>query len=487
MRIDRHHLINLALALAGGLALCYGFGLQPLWWLAWLAPVPVLVAALRSTSRGAMALAFVAGLIGSSGMFHYLSLVMPPPAAVLVTVLLALSWVLVIGLSRYVMTRLASPWAVLAYPLLWSAVDTLLAALHPDGNWGSLAYSQAGFLPAVQIVAVTGVAGLVFVLSLVPATLALGIVRGWRVARGPLLCAALLAAGIFAFGLLRLPAAAPAQGELVGIAVIDDFIGPRVPATQVERVWTQYERHVETLAAQGARIVVLPEKIAVVGPTEAAQLERRLSALAARTQVWLTVGIGTDDGREKRNLAWLFAPDGRLDANYRKHHMAPPEREFAPGSAYDVRTIGGTRYGLAVCKDMHFAAMGRAYGTRQAQAMLVPAWDFNEDGEYAARLSALRGIESGFAMVRAAREGLLTVTDAYGRIVAEAPSAALPGATLLARLPAIALPPTPYARIGDVFGWACTAAALAMLLLAWQRGRSGMLRQDNVPPAARHA
>jgi len=31
--------------------------------------------------------------------------------------------------------------------------------------------------------------------------------------------------------------------------------------------------------------------------------------------------------------------------------------------------------GLAICKDMHFAPLGLAYGVAGAQTMLVPAWD----------------------------------------------------------------------------------------------------------------
>lgn len=455
---------NLLLALAGGFALRHGFGLDPVWWLAWLAPAPVLIAALRSDWRAAFGLTLLAALIGSSSQTPYFALLMPLPAALVVTVLLALAWVLVLMLARRAMLRSPSHWSVLAYPLLWCALDTLLAALHPDGNWGSLAYSQADVLPAVQIVALTGVAGLVFVLALLPSALAFAAVRGWQAGRGPLGCAVALAAATFAFGHWRLPAAAPAGGDTVGLAVIDNFIGPRTPPATVERIWAQYERHVAALAGQGATVVVLPEKIATLPPAAADALARRLGALAARTHVWLAVGVAIDDAGRKHNLAWLFAPNGQRDAAYVKHHLAPPEREFLPGAAYDVRAIGGTRYGLAVCKDMHFASMGRAYGQRQVQAMLVPAWDFNADGRYAARLSALRGVESGFAMVRAAREGLLTVTDAYGRVIAETPSAGLPGATLLARVPAQHIA-TPYARWGDWFGWLATAGAA--LLLAW--------------------
>jgi apolipoprotein N-acyltransferase len=72
---------GLALALAGGLALRYAFGLQPVWWLAWLAPLPLLVAALRSTRPVALILTLLAALIGASGSFHYLSTVMSLPAA----------------------------------------------------------------------------------------------------------------------------------------------------------------------------------------------------------------------------------------------------------------------------------------------------------------------------------------------------------------------------------------------------------------------
>jgi apolipoprotein N-acyltransferase len=467
--------IDLMLALGGGIAMRFAFGLEPVWWLAWIAPLPVLVAALRSSAATARLLTLSAALIATSGSSPYFALLMPVPAAVLVTVLLALAWVLVILLARRMVLRSGTPWSVMAYPLLWCAVDTLLAALHPDGNWSSLAYSQAGFPPAMQIVSLTGVAGLVFAMSLVPSALAFAATRGWHAARTPALVTLAAVTATFAFGHARIPAAGPATGDLVGLVAIDDFIGPRVPAAQAERIWAQYERHVSTLAAQGARIVVLPEKIAVLAPDAAAALSRRLAALAVRNHTWLVVGIGTDDGRSKRNIAWLFAPDGQRQASYLKHHMAPPEREFLPGAAYDVRTVGGTAYGLAICKDMHFAGMGRAYGQRRVQAMLVPAWDFTLDAWYAARLSALRGVESGFAMVRVARDGLLTVTDAYGRVVAETRSGSLPGATLLAHVP-VERVDTLYARTGDWFGWLCTAASALLLL---PRGRPAHAGNEN--------
>jgi len=73
-------------------------------------------------------------------------------------------------------------------------------------------------------------------------------------------------------------------------------------------------------------------------------------------------------------------------------------------------------------------------------------------------------------MSRPSRAGMLTVTDAFGRVVAEVHSAPMPGATLLADLPA----PPPgrilYPWFGDVFGWLCVACGLVVLLTS--RGTS---------------
>jgi apolipoprotein N-acyltransferase len=97
--------------------------------------------------------------------------------------------------------------------------------------------------------------------------------------------------------------------------------------------------------------------------------------------------------------------------------------------------------------------------------MLVPAWDFYRDAWMASGVAALRGVENGYAVVRAGREGYLNVSDRYGRTLARRRSANLPGASLLADLPLAPAIPTLYARYGDVFGWlSVVAAAWAVFL-----------------------
>lgn len=462
--------VNLLLAIAGGLALRFALGLAPVWWMAWLAPVPLLVAVVRAGRYEAWWLATLAGLIGASVNIDYMRIVMGTPVALGVLMAQALLWTLVLGLSRSVIVRgrvrsEVLP-AVLAYPLLWAAVDLLSARFLPDGNWGSLGYSQAGFLPVVQVVALGGVPLLVAVMSLPASALALLILRG-RPAWKAMLVAALVACASLVWGAQRLTAPMM-PGMPVGLASIDDAIGPQAAPAYAERIWRQYEQHIASLAARGARIVVLPEKIAMFGPGQSyLPTQQRLGRAAAQGHVWLAAGVGFEEHGARHNRGWLFAPTGALVQDYEKQKMAPPEREFVRGHTPALQDAGGERLGLAICKDMHFAEVGRGYAQLAAQAMAVPAWDFGLDGQYAARLSALRGIEGGFAMARPSREGLLTVSDAYGRIVAETATAPFPGVTLLTRLPGGPPPVTLYARIGDAFGW--LALGLCVVMLAWRR------------------
>lgn len=462
-----------AFALAAGSILHAALGPEPTAWLAWIAPVPLLVLAFSIERRWlARAAVLLAALVAASSYSGYFRLVMPLPAAVLATLGTALSWWAVVMGTRAVVRSRRGGWAVLAYPTLWSAVDTLQAALLPDGNWGSLAYSQADFPAVLQLASLAGTAGIVFVLCLVPSTLAVLIWRRGTSGR-PLLATsatALVVLAALGLGWWRLQQPAGEATVRVGLASIDDAIGPHASPAYAGAIVDRYEALVARLATQGATLVVLPEKIAILAPDAARQWQQRFGEIAARHGIWLEVGIAIDDGRAARNYAWLFDPAGTRVENYEKHHLAPPERaqRYASGDAWNVHAIGGARYGLAICKDMHFAALGRGYGRRDAAVMLVPAWDFAyRDAWMGARMTLVRGVESGYAVVRSAREGLLSVSDAHGRIVAEAPSAAMPaGASLIADLPVGAALPTPYKRSGDVFGWLCVAAAVGWMLLA---------------------
>ena len=457
-----------------GVALRFVVNLEPVWWLAWFVPGLLLALTLRAGNGVARGCVALAAAIGVTANLTFFLNVMPLVPVIIVMALQVLLWMLVIGSARRIVLAFQSAWTMLALPVIGVAADTLLAHFTPDGNWGSLAYTQADVLPVAQVSSISGVAGILFVLLLVNSAVAFAIHFGMRLrgARAAYAAAMVTVAFVAAFGFWRLRLPLVGQPVTFGIASIDDFVSAR-DTPRSDEIWLRYQAQIAALASKGARVVLLPEKISVLPTGQAEPLKQRLAEMARDNGVWLVVGLGVDTGQERRNEAWWFAPDGTLTTNYLKHFMAPPEREFVPGDQFPVNRIEGANYGVAICKDMHFASLGRDFGARDAGVMLVPAWDFDDDAWLAAHMTKLRGVENGYTIVRASRNGLLSVSDAHGRMLAQTRSASMPGASLLATVTVGPRVPTIYTRVGDALGWLCIAGMLVLVPLSAMRKRKG--------------
>ena len=143
-------------ALLSGVLLYFATGLEPWWWAAWLAPVPLLVAAFRASTWEAWALAFVAGVIGSASTAGYFAMFIGPIASGLVMLVRGLILGLVVARTRSVVLGSRRWHMAFVYPALMAGLDTIVAVVSRDGTAGSLAYRQMGALPVIQITALAG-------------------------------------------------------------------------------------------------------------------------------------------------------------------------------------------------------------------------------------------------------------------------------------------------------------------------------------------
>jgi predicted amidohydrolase len=154
------------------------------------------------------------------------------------------------------------------------------------------------------------------------------------------------------------------------------------------------ERLVREAAADGAELVVLPEKFNMLGSSEqlAAGAEpldgptlRWAESLARELHLWLVAGsiVETVEHDEKlRNTSALIGPDGSIHAVYRKIHLFDVEvgdmvyRESdveGPGDEIVVADAGELKLGLAVCYDLRFPELFRIMAVRGAQVFSLPS------------------------------------------------------------------------------------------------------------------
>jgi apolipoprotein N-acyltransferase len=451
--------------LATGLLLYLGTGRTEAWVLVWFAVAPVLRYACRSPSGwAAFAVAAGGSLIGSLDLAVMYAGQLPVPVLLMFGVVGALLFGVAVLAARGLVHRLAPEVAVLAYPLVAVVFDLAGSRLSPDGTAASIAYSQVACLPLLQVTSIAGLAGITFLVALPSSALALARRGDARTLRACWLAAALLAGGLV-FGGARLALAKQEPRVAVGLVANDRAeisVNTADPAMALAAVQAFLPR-IHQVAARGARWVVLPEEVTALRLLWARRVKDLLAAAARTEGVWLVAGFRdwTAPGKPL-NVAVVFDPHGRIVAEYAKRHLVPGlEARIRPGN----RPLAlGDGTGVAICKDLDFVDVGRESALAGARLLLVPAWDFDTDARYHARMALGRAVESGFALARSASHGLLTASDAYGHVIAQAPSAT--GELFVGALP-LGPGPTFYARHGDLFGLAALGALAGLILRAW--------------------
>ena len=216
------------------------------------------------------------------------------------------------------------------------------------------------------------------------------------------------------------------------------------------------DRLTRVAAAGGADLVVLPEKMNLVGTPE--QYRAGAEPLDGPTVEWarataselgidLVAGSFTEarEGHElPANTCVHAGPDGELRGVYRKIHMfdvAIPGREFQESAAQEAgdeivtSAAEGAELGLSVCYDLRFPELYRIQAVRGARVLVVPsAFTAYTGAAHWDTLLRARAIENqafvvaadqvGFSPTGSESYGGSQIVDPWGDVLARAGDAA---------------------------------------------------------------
>lgn len=197
----------------------------------------------------------------------------------------------------------------------------------PHGTAGSLAYSQMNFLPFLQVASLTGPWGMTFVLLFLSCGLAIAIDL-WPNSRKRALrviaFSTLPIAALLIFGLIRLKTPSP-SGIKVGLIASDLNANSHVAdaGAPTERLFLDYAQTARRLASQGAKAIVLPEKLGVTLEGNSAQTDILLQSVVDDTGTTIVAGTVHVAAGRRYNEARIYTPHTRLQ-RYDKQHMLPP-------------------------------------------------------------------------------------------------------------------------------------------------------------------
>ncbi len=189
------------------------------------------------------------------------------------------------------------------------------------------------------------------------------------------------------------------------------------------------------------------------------------------------------------NAAFLVKPDGSTGAVYRKTHLVPfgeyvplqgllffvgPIVEavgsFTPGDRPVLLPVDGRLVSTAICYEVVYGNLIRRFvrdGSELLTTITNDAWYGWSSAAYQHwDQAAMRAIENGRYLARAANTGISGFVDPYGRV---AQKSKLFEQTVLVQDVRLTRTETIYTRAGDLIAWLSLAFTAAALMAARQK------------------
>lgn len=343
----------------------------------------------------------------------------------------SLAWIIPFLADRLIAQKLPSVFLrSLVFPALFTSVEVLLA-FSPTSSFGTMAYTQEGFLPLLQIASLIGSFGLSFLIFWfgTVAVTALEKRPGWKGLAAVYLT---ILAAVLVFGCVRLAAHPAERDRTVRVAGVTgpyyekyaDGSYAELPYDETERCFVSAARRA---ADGGAAIACWNEEAFTVDDTEQAGLLQTAEALAKEHDMILILGVEVNDTDDSEggltvNKSVIVLPDGGR-REYVKTKLVPlVEASYVKGTG-EIPTVATDRGIISnvICFDETYIGFVHGMGAKtddrfkDTDILFVPSWDWDSVKNAHTRMAAFRAIENGEAVVKPTYGGISTAVDPFGR------------------------------------------------------------------------
>lgn len=422
----------------------------------------------------------------------------------------ALSYSLLFVLNDKFISINKSFLATFFLPLIMVSFEFFVSQVNPFGTWGFTAYTQYDLKPLIQIVSLTGIWGITFLVYWFASVFNYSWNNNfaWKKIRVAVLITLVVFGAVFAYGIVRMQA--DDSGELVQIS------GLTPDTKQSEKILGEFNQDVSlepeevydilandftqnmfasitddllqrtgAEAEQGSKIIIWSEAATSVSPDKEDELLERAKELAQNKNIYLGVSYMAlykpgilPDGKIGKNKIVFINPQREIETIYLKHIPVPGfEASLSEKGVGDIPVIT-TPYGkiaMVICYDADFPQFVKQIGKNKADILLIPGNDWEEIAPYHTRLSYFRGIENGVSVFRAANMATMGAVDPYGRVIQEKSTFDFENGTSMQAQVPIKRVNTLYAILGDWFAWVCVflTGACVLYMVITRKKRAG--------------
>ncbi len=376
--------------------------------------------------------------------------------------------------DRLVVPKIESYLSTLVFPSAWVTMEFLLSFTFA-GSWFSLAYTQYGNLPLMQLVSITGIWGISFLITWFASVVNWAWEQEFTLPKtgkgGSLYLSILIFVLLFGGAYL---AFLPADSDTVRAAAITRSFDMDIEAEKCKgdvsclqglfnRSLDEFLQDSKQAANAGAKIIVWQENgLAVYQEDEASFIEQGRE-FAVREEVYLVMGmyVLSKDRSADENKAILIDPSGNT-SEYLKNHLTQGDNHILGDSKVLIQDSPYGKLASIICLDADFPNFVRQAGESSVDIMLIPSHDLEAITPIHTRMASFRAIENGFSMIRADYHGVSTAVDYHGNILSQMNDFTTEERVMIADLPKQGIR-TFYSQIGDLFAWLCVLGFLIMV------------------------
>ena len=396
-----------------------------------------------------------------------------------------------IGLIPSVVDRMyyrrfpGSAWITLVYPIAYTAVDFFSSSGSPFGTFGAVAYSQRDFLPVMQIVSMTGLWGITFLIGWFASLVNYVWENGFKFNRFALGSAAVL--GILlalGFGRILLQKQPTQTAVLAGFSLPDGKLREVLSQPHnsagfrqaVDELHAEELNQIRILAENGAVMVSMQEAAGMGLSDQVEVLIANASALAKEQGIYIILPILDVEKSPIENVVHVIDPNGEVVLTHVKYGGNQFEGSLkGDGVLQTVDTPYG-RISAIICWDADFPNVIKQAGELDVDLLFVPANDWLGAKDIHDGMAAFRAVENGMSIFRQTGSGVSSVVDAFGRTIHRLDMFKTKETGNFASVQTVTTPissvNTLYPVIGDVIGNVMLVLSAGLLLgLLWKRSK----------------
>ncbi len=350
-------------------------------------------------------------------------------------------------------------------------MEFIVVSTNPSGSYGTLAHTQTS-LPLLQIFSVTGIWGLVFIITWTSSII--NWLWDYSFERSKINLAFLIFGvpflAVILFGQSRL--FINDKNETVRIASINiskAALKNRHNANVdsiAEKANDDFLTNCEIASSSGAKVVFGIETVISINKDLEDEFIKKAKVIAKKESIYLGLPMEVipkdyPEVRPENKIIWI-SPEGQVLFTYHKAKPTPGEGNYGDGIIKYFDSPYG-RISSTICFDMDFPSLISQVNKMNIDIMLVPGNDWQEITPYHTYVASARAIEQGFNMVRAASRGLSASFDYKGQILSSMDYFNTDDLILYSDIPTRGQT-TIYSILGNYFAYLCIVFLLIITL-----------------------